>query len=309
MAAVQPSVVVVGSCNIDLVTRVPRLPLPGETLTGSSFGTYLGGKGLNQAVAARRMGATVGLIGKVGADDFGARVAAAIEEEALLSQGLLRDPQQPTGTALILVEEQRGENSIVVVPGANGTLRPADVDRAAALIQAARVVLLQLEIPLATTLHAARLAHAAGCTVVLTPAPAQPLPDALLAATDVLLPNVVELGQVQQAGAPLDPEPGARALLARGCGAVVVTLGKQGALLVTPGETRAIPALPVIAVDTVGAGDAFAGALGALLAEGLGLPAALRYAAAAGALAVTRSGALPSLPTRAAVEALLRPTV
>ena len=305
MTSSQPAVVVVGSCNMDLVTRAPRLPLPGETLTGSSFGTYLGGKGLNQAVAARRMGANVAMIGKVGADDFGARVRAALEEEAIAAQGLSLDHEQPTGAALILVEEQRGENSIVVVPGANGALTPADVDRAADLIRGARVVLLQLEIPLATTVHAAQLAHEAGCVVVLTPAPAQPLPDALLALTDVLLPNVVELAQVQDAGAELEPEQGARALLARGCGAVIVTLGRQGALLVTPHALHAQPAFPVTAVDTVGAGDALAGAIGALLAEGLELSAALRYACAAGALAVTKSGALPALPTRAAVEALL----
>jgi ribokinase len=290
---------------MDLVTRAPRLPLPGETLTGSSFGTYLGGKGLNQAVAARRMGATVAMIGKVGADDFGTRVRAALEDEAIAAAGLSVDHQQPTGAALILVEEQRGENSIVVTPGANGALTPSDVDRAADLIRGARVVLLQLEIPLATTVHAAQLAHAAGCTVVLTPAPAQPLPDALLAVTDVLLPNVVELAQIQDAEAELEPEQGARALLGRGCGAVIVTLGRQGALLVTPHATHAQPALPVTAVDTVGAGDALAGAIGALLAEGLELSAALRYACAAGALAVTKSGALPALPTRAAVEALL----
>lgn len=305
MAISQPAVVVVGSCNMDLVTRVPRLPQPGETLTGSSFGTYLGGKGLNQAVAARRMGAAVALIGKIGADDFGARVHIALEHEQIDGHTLLRDPVEPTGTALILVEEQHGENSIVVVPGANGALTPADVDQSAALLRSARVVLLQLEVPLATTLYAAELVHAAGGIVVLTPAPAQPLPEALLAVTDVLLPNVVELSQIGQASTALEPEQGARALLQRGCGAVVVTLGRQGALLVTPGEVVTIPAFPVNAIDTVGAGDAFAGALGALLAAGLELPAALRYASAAGAMAVTQAGALPSLPTRAAVEHLL----
>lgn len=308
MTASQPAVVVIGSCNMDLVTRVPRLPLPGETLTGTSFATFLGGKGLNQAVAARRMGAHVAMIGKIGTDDFGARVRAALDEEQIPADGLCDDPQTPTGTALILVEEQRGENSIVVVPGANGTLTPADIDRAATLIRGARVVLLQLEIPLATTLHAAQLARAAGCTVVLTPAPAQPLPAALLALTDVLLPNVVELGQVQQAE-QIEPEQGARALLERGCGAVVVTLGRQGALLVTPHTSQPIPAFAVDAVDTVGAGDAFAGALGALLSQGLELAPALRYASAAGALAVTKSGALPAMPLRADVEQLLRAAV
>jgi ribokinase len=299
----RPSVVVVGSCNIDLVARVPRLPLRGETLTGSAFNTYLGGKGLNQAVAARRMGANVAMVGHVGADAFGSRVAQALQDEAIDVARLQTDQQQPTGTAIILVEES-GENNIVVVPGANGALSPADIDRATEQIRTADVLLLQLEVPLATTLHAARIARAAGTRVILTPAPAQKLPPELLAATDLLVPNEVEVMQVL--GAELRPSEAARALLAQGCGAVVVTLGAQGAILVTAENETAIAPFVVTPVDTVGAGDAFVGALGAVLAAGQDLMTALRYASAAAAIAVTRAGAMASLPDRAEVEAFLR---
>lgn len=300
--AATASVVVVGSCNIDLVACVPRQPLRGETLTGTGFATYLGGKGLNQAVAARRMGATVALVGRVGADDFGQRIKDALQAESI-DAAYVETDRQPTGTALILVEE-RGDNSIVVIPGANGALTPADIDQAAELICTASVLLLQLEVPLATTLRAAQIAHEAGTTVILTPAPAQPLPPALLAATDVLIPNQIEVGQISATNA--DPAAAARALLAQGCRAVVVTLGAQGALLVTPDGEESIAPLPVTAVDTVGAGDAFAGALAASLAEGHTLTTALHYASAAGALATTQAGAVPSLPTRAAVERCLQ---
>lgn len=297
------SIVVVGSCNIDLVARVPRLPQPGETLTGTAFGTYLGGKGLNQAVAARRMGAAVALVARVGADDFGRRITAALHDEQIDVAQVRIDEQQPTGTAVILVEES-GENNIVVVPGANGALTPGDIDRAAEQIRAAKVLLLQLEVPLTTTLHAARLADAAGTTVILTPAPAQRLPAALFSATDVLVPNAVEVAQVLGTEAP--PREAAQALLAQGCGAVVVTLGAQGALLVTSEAEQTIPPFPVSPVDTVGAGDAFVGALAAGLAAGRDLSTALRYASAAGAIATTKAGAMSSLPSLSEVEQFLR---
>ncbi|MBV9787066.1 MAG: ribokinase [Chloroflexi bacterium] len=297
------SVVVVGSCNIDLVARVPRLPLPGETLTGTAFGTYLGGKGLNQAVAARRMGASVAMVARVGADDFGRRVTQALHDEGIDAAQVTIDEQQPTGTAVILVEES-GENNIVVIPGANGALTTADIDRAAEQIRAAHVLLLQLEIPLETTLHAARLAHAAETTVILTPAPAQQLPATLLAATDVLVPNEVEVTQVL--GTQARPSEAAQALLAQGCRAVVVTLGAQGALLVTAEGEQAIAPFAVTPVDTVGAGDAFVGALAAGLAAGQELTTALRYASAAGAIATTRPGAMASLPSHDEIEQFLR---
>ncbi|HEY0602286.1 MAG TPA: ribokinase [Herpetosiphonaceae bacterium] len=297
------SVVVVGSCNMDLVARVPRLPLPGETLTGTSFDTYLGGKGLNQAVAARRMGASVAMVARVGADDFGRRITQALHDEGIDAAQVQSDDPQPTGTAVILVEES-GENNIVVIPGANGALTTADIDRAAEQIRSAGVLLLQLEVPLETTLHAAQLARAAGTTVILTPAPAQRLPSALFATTDVLVPNEVEVAQVL--GTQARPSDAAQALLAQGCGAVVVTLGAQGALLVTAEGEQAIAPFAVTPVDTVGAGDAFVGALAAGLAKGQDLTIVLRYASAAGAIATTRPGAMASLPSRDEIEQFLR---
>ncbi|WP_026370203.1 ribokinase [Kallotenue papyrolyticum] len=299
----QAAVVVVGSCNMDLVTRAPRLPLPGETISGTSFGTYLGGKGFNQAVAARRMGASVALVACIGADDFGRQVEAAARQEGIATHGLTRSATAPTGTALILVQEGSGENSIVIVASANAQLTPERVAEQAATLRAARVLLLQLEVPIEASLQAARLARAAGATVILTPAPVQPLPDELLRLSDILVPNAVELRQL--AGDEHDLATAARQLLARGVGAVVITQGARGALCVTSAGEYPVAPFAVQAVDTTAAGDAFVGALAALLAEGWPLPEALRAASAAGALAVTRMGALPSLPTRPEVEAML----
>lgn len=299
----QAAVVVVGSCNMDLVTRTPRLPLPGETISGTSFGTYLGGKGFNQAVAARRLGASVALVACIGADDFGRQVETTARQEGIATHGLTRSATAPTGTALILVEEGSGENRIVIVAGANAQLTPERVAEQAATLRAARVLLLQLEVPIEASLQAARLARAAGATVILTPAPVRPLPDELLRLTDILVPNAVELQQL--AGDEHDLATAARQLLARGVGTVVITQGARGALCVTPTGEYPVAPFAVQAVDTTAAGDAFVGGLAALLAEGRPLPEALRAASAAGALAVTRMGALPSLPTRQQVEAVL----
>jgi ribokinase len=297
-------VVVVGSCNMDLVTRAQRLPERGETIGGVSFGTYLGGKGLNQAVAARRMGAQVAMIARVGADDFGDRIRESLRDEGIDAAQVQPIAGESSGTALIVVEEGSGDNMIVAVPGANGRLAPADIDAAADLLRRSRVVLLQLEVPLATLLHAARIAHAGGATVILTPAPVQPLPDDLLRVTDILVPNAVEIRRLLESD--VDPVEGARRLIARGCGAVVITQGERGATLVTHDGDQHVPPFAVAAVDTVAAGDAFVGALAAGLAEDRDLDESLRYAAAAGALAVTQPGALPSLPTRDAVESFMR---
>jgi len=288
---------------MDLVARVSRLPQRGETINGSRFDTFLGGKGLNQAVAARRMGASVAMVARVGGDAFGARIGQTLRNEGVEALHVAADAEHATGTAHIVVEDGTGDNTIVVVPGANGALGVNDVDQASALITSAHVLLLQLEVPLATVMHAAQLAHAAGVQTVLTPAPAQVLPLDLLRCVDVLLPNQVEIGQLlDQHVEPLD---GAQALIAQGCRAVVVTLGAHGALLVTGETQQQIPPFAVQAVDTVAAGDAFAGALAATLAEGRSLEDAVRYASAAGALAVTKSGALPSLPQREDVERLI----
>ncbi len=249
------------------------------------------------------MGASVAMVARVGDDEFGQRIRESLTNEGVAAAHVVPDDEQATGTAHIVVEDGTSDNTIVVVPGANGALATNDVDEAAVLIKSAGVLLLQLEVPLATVAHAAQIAHAAGVHVVLTPAPTQPLPHDLLRCVDVLLPNQVEIGQLldQQ----IEPLDGARALLAQGCGAVVVTLGAHGALLMTAETQHQIPPFAVQAVDTVAAGDAFAGALAMMLAEGRSLEDAVRYAGAGGALVVTNAGALPSLPMRADVERLI----
>ncbi|MGY1672156.1 PfkB family carbohydrate kinase [Geodermatophilus sp. SYSU D00710] len=297
------SVTVVGSLNEDVLVAVERLPRRGETVVGRGGVLAAGGKGANQAAAAARLArAGVAMVGRVGDDPAGERQVAALEEAGVDTAHVQRTPGTPTGSATIPVEDGSGENLIVVVPGANAALAPADVDVPA--VRRAAVVLLQLEVPLAAVQAAA---DAASGTVVLTPAPPRPLPPGLLQRVAVLVPNEHEL--VQLAGA----EPGARspqelAALARTLGvpAVVVTLGARGALLVPgegPASLQAPP--PVEAVDTTGAGDCFTGALGAALARGAEPADAVREAVAAAALSTTGPGARGALPDADAVRALL----
>jgi ribokinase len=299
-------VAVVGSLNLDLVFSAPRRPQAGETVVGSAFGMFVGGKGSNQAVAAARAGAHVELVGRLGADSFGRDLAAALEADGVGLRHVLRDHANGTGVAGIIVEAD-GTNSIVVVPRANGALAVRDVQRARGAIGSAAVLLLQLETPLEPSIAAARIARQAGAMVVLNPAPARPLPAELLALVDVLVPNEPEtetltgLEVKTLAGA----ERAARALLDRGVGAVVLTLGERGALVVDTAGAEAVPSFPVRVVDTTAAGDAFCGALAVALAEGRPLRAAARFACAAGALACTVLGAGPSLPRRDEIERLL----
>ncbi|MGY1660695.1 ribokinase [Geodermatophilus sp. SYSU D00705] len=297
------SVTVVGSLNEDVLVRVGRLPGRGETVIGSGTALAPGGKGANQAAAAGRLGTGVVMVGRVGADPAGERQLAALTAAGVDAGHVQRTPEAPTGTATIPVEEGSGENLIVVVPGANAELRPEDVD--VDPVRRARVVLLQLEVPLATVAAAAAVA---GGTVVLTPAPPQPLPAELLARVDVLVPNEHEL--VALAGAaPGERDPAELADLARalGAGTVVVTLGARGALLVPadgPALLQAPP--PVEPVDTTGAGDCFCGALGIALADGAAPAEAVALAVTAAALSTTGAGARGALPDAAAV-ARLRP--
>jgi ribokinase len=296
--------IVVGSSNTDLIVRAKRLPQAGETVLGGDLTTAAGGKGANQAVAAARLGARVTFVARIGTDMFGEQALASLERDGLDLRFLRRDPAAPSGVALIVVDEQ-GQNLIAVAPGANHRLTPADVAAAQPALahEGAQVMLLQLETPLETVLAAAQTGKAAGQTVILNPAPAQPLPDALYAALDFITPNEHEAAALT---GEAEPEAAARSLLARGVGVVVITLGAAGALAATrEGAAERVPGFRVQAVDTTAAGDAFNGALGTALARGLALRAAVRYAHAAAALAVTRAGAQPSLPTRAEVEALL----
>lgn len=294
-------IVVVGSANTDMVVRVPRIPSPGETVTGGTFFQADGGKGANQAVAAARFGARVALVARVGADELGDHVVAGLQTEGIDVRHVGGDPEAPTGVALIVVDSE-GENAIAVAPGANARLSVDDVEAVRPAIEAADALLLQLETPLDSVERAASIANVAEVPVILNPAPARPLPDSLLAQVDVLTPNE---GEVRALGGAAEPAVAAAELLRRGVSAVVVTLGATGALVLSEAGEVWLPAFAVEAVDTTAAGDAFNGALATSLAEGLGLEAAVRKGCAAGALAATIAGARPSLPIRARVEAFL----
>ena len=300
-------VAVVGSFNMDLVFGAARLPEPGETVSGSAFGMFIGGKGANQAVAAARAGAHVEMIGRLGSDPFGKDVTAALEGEGIRLRYVVRDPHEGTGVAGIVVAID-GTNSIVVVPRANARLSEADVRKARSAIAAADVLLLQLEVPLEASLAAAKIARQAGVKVVLNPAPARDLPEALYALVDILTPNESETRFLTDVhvSTPDGAAEAARILRTRGVKTVLMTLGERGALLMEEGaRPREIPTYPVEPVDTTAAGDAFCGALAVALAEGRPMEDAAHFACAAGALACTVMGAGPSLPTRAAIEALL----
>ncbi|MBE1592082.1 ribokinase [Nonomuraea angiospora] len=289
-------VVVVGSANADLVVQVERHPAPGETVLGSQPAVHPGGKGANQAVAAARLGARVALLGRVGADGHGRLLRESLERDGV-DLGHLRDTAAASGIAMIAVGP-RGDNSIIVAPGANARLTEGDVLDAAPLLRSAPVVSLQLEIPLPAVLAAARLARRA----VLNLSPAVAVPDELLALCDPLVVNEHEAALLL--GAPGEPERQARELLARGPRSVVITLGADGAVVAEDGVVQAVPSPRVAAVDTTGAGDAFTGALAWRLAAGEPLTEAAAFAARVGAAAVRRPGAQDSYPTLAEVEEL-----
>jgi ribokinase len=280
-------VCVVGSANLDLVATTLRIPGPGETVLGDGYAEHAGGKGLNQAVAAARSGAQVAFVGCVGDDEAGRRMHAVLAADGI-DAAAVTTSTAPTGRALIVVDGN-GENSIVVVPGANH-----DVTLPESLPDAA-VVLCQLEVPLDRVAQALAAGKRAGATTILNPAPAAPLPTDLLAAFDIVVPNEHE---VELLG-------GVAALLAAGCGAVVVTRGGAGVDLHTDEGVAHCPAFAVDVVDTTGAGDAFCGALAARLAAGDELQRAVRWASAAGALATTVVGAVPAQPTAESIRALL----
>jgi ribokinase len=290
---------------MDLIARSPRIPQPGETILGGDFCTAPGGKGANQAVAAARLGAQVSMVGRVGSDTFAQNLLASLAASGVDHRHVIQDAQAATGVALIVVDDG-GQNSIVVAPGANARLSPTDVDAARAAIAAAGVLLLQLESPLEAVARAAELAHAHGVTVVLNPAPARELPAELLALVDVLVPNESETAILTGLPASGQAEVQAAALLELGVGAALLTLGERGALLARPEGTKHVPAFRVTPVDTTAAGDAFVGGFAAALAEEKSPIEAVRWGCAAGALATTKLGAQPSLPTRQEVEALLK---
>ena len=287
-------VIVVGSVNIDLVVTGRTLPAPGETVIGGRFAQHHGGKGGNQAVAAARLGATTSFVGAVGGDDFGRSARAALEAERIDVSELRTLPDQATGVALILVDAH-GENSIAVASGANGAVTPEQVAASVAALAPGPgdVVLVGHEIPTAAVAEALRAAGERGATTILNPAPASGLDAETVALAELVTPNEGELATLHQAGVRAER--------------LLVSLGSEGADLRTPDGSVRIPALPVEAVDTVGAGDTLNGALAAALATGLPFEAAARRAVAAASLAVTKPGAREGMPTIDALEAALRP--
>ncbi|MFF3202534.1 ribokinase [Streptomyces sp. NPDC002962] len=293
---------VVGSANADLVIDVERRPAAGETVLGSDLAVHPGGKGANQAVAAARLGARTALLARVGEDAYGrllldSQRAAGVDTAGVLVGGA------PTGVALITVDPS-GDNSIVVSPGANGRLTPADVRAAGGLLHASRVVSAQLEIPLETVVEVVRNL-APGSRFVLNPSPPRPLPAEVLAACDPLIVNEHEAKVILGGpGASGEPEDWARLLLAKGPKSVVVTLGSEGALVASAEGVFRVSSVKVAAVDTTGAGDSFTAALAWRLGTGSALAEAAAYAARVGAAAVTRRGAQESFPTAREVEAL-----
>jgi ribokinase len=298
-------VVVVGSTNTDMTVRVPRLPAPGETISGGDFRVTGGGKGANQAVAAARAGASVLFVTALGTDDIGDRAFQSLAAEAIDLRFVRRVADAPSGIALILVDDA-GENVIAVAAGANAALRPEDVEAIETAVEPGDVVLVQLEIPPSTVEAAAALAHRRGARVILNPAPARPLPDPLLAAVSVLTPNEHEaVALAARGGGIVDLERMAAALHDRGVPDVLITLGAAGVLVSSAAGSLRIPAFAVEAVDTTAAGDVFNGALAVALIEGLTLTDAVRFASAAAAISVTRPGARASAPHRAEIDAWL----
>lgn len=299
-------VIVFGSINMDLVVRTPKLPVAGETLTGHDFYSAPGGKGANQAVAAARLGATTGMVGRVGNDIFARELLDSLRKNRVDVNAVELDTEHPSGVAVIAVDDE-SENSIIVIPGANGMVGSADVRRLVGILEGASVLLVQLEIPMDAVSAAAQAARRSSIRVVLDPAPAQTLPVDLYQHIDYLTPNEVEAGIL--AGFKINSvdraREAARLLLERGVGNVIVKMGKTGAFWCNRVEEEFFNAYQVESIDTVAAGDAFNGAFAVALAEGIEIRQAIRWGMAAGALSTTVKGAQPSMPDRSAVEKLM----
>jgi ribokinase len=296
----KPSIVVVGSVNMDLVIRVLRMPAPGETIAGSGFRTIPGGKGANQAVAAARMGAQVHLIGSIGGDDFGVRLSKRLADEGIDLTCLSVLEDESTGVAMIILDAN-GQNSIVLSPGANGRVTPDQIEAGADTIAGAHILVCQLETPLTAVARAVDIAHDNGVPVILNPAPAVPLDRSLLAKVNYLIPNETEaslLSAVQVVDRET-AEAAARRLMDEGVEQVLITLGDKGVVCALKDRTMfSVPAISVPVVDTTGAGDTFVGSLAMELASGKPIREAVRYAQYAAALKVTKLGAQTSIPYR-----------
>lgn len=293
-------ITVVGSYATGLTLKVKRLPTTGETVLASGYRVDYGGKGSNQAVGCARLGMDVALVARIGKDAFGEMALRLYREEGIDAGSLYQTAEYSTGVGFILVEAETGNNCIALDPGANELLSAADVAQCDAAFETAAVVLTQLEIPTATAEAALARARAIGATTILNPAPVRPLPASVLRLVDVLTPNQTEanvlIGRSPDAG--IEPEEVAGDLIRAGVRQVVMTLGKKGALIVTASSSRHVPAMPMSAVDTTGAGDAFNAGLAAALASGESLESAVEFAVVTGGMAVTREGVIPSLPRR-----------
>ncbi len=291
------SIVVIGSSNTDMVVRTSKFPVPGETIMGGEFFMFSGGKGANQAVAAARMGAAVVFVGKAGDDIFGHRAMEELRKEGIDTNYCSTDSDKASGTALILVDE-KGENEIVVAPGANEALAAADIAKVALLMQAGTVVLLQLEIPLDTVIYAAQTAFAAGARVVLNPAPARPLPAAIFACLYLITPNETEAELLTGTKVTdrYSAKTAAAVLLKAGVQQVIITMGAQGAFFTDGKIELMIPSPEVQAVDSTAAGDVFNGVLATAIAGIVDWQAAIAHACKAAAISVTRMGAQASMP-------------
>jgi len=296
-------ILVVGSLNADLVVRTPRFPQPGETISGDDLQVIPGGKGANQAVAASRLGANVSMLGRVGRDNFGNFLLENLKSNKVNSQLVQRD-NASTGTAVIVVDGN-GQNSIVLSAGANGNVSLPDVKLAS--FSTFNLLLLQLEIPTPTVLSAARLAKENGVRVLLNPAPAREVPSELISLADFIIPNETELSLLtnQPVNDIPSAEQAAKILLECGAQNVIVTLGSNGALIVTHTITKHIPSFKVDVADTTAAGDAFIGGFATAQLQDGSLEDAVRYGCACGALAATKFGAQPSLPTKEEVESFM----
>ena len=295
-----PRITVVGSYAAGLTMKVQCLPSAGETLLGTGYRVDYGGKGSNQAVGCARLGAKVSFVAKIGKDAFGEMALGLYRDEGIDVSHVTQTANAPTGVGFIIVEAANGHNCITIDPGANELLTAADIFHCDRVFNAPQVVLTQLEIPVEAAEAALLRGRECGAMTILNPAPVRPLPSSVLQMVDVLTPNEVEARVLtgRSPGAPSEPEAVGCELVRTGVKQVVMTLGEKGALIVSASSSTHIPAVPVSALDTTGAGDAFNAGLAVALASGANLEAAVQFAVATGALAVTKEGVIPSLPDR-----------
>lgn len=301
------SIVVFGSINMDLVARTPRLPSPGETITGKVFQTFPGGKGANQAVACSRLGANTFMVGRVGDDEFGENLKEELEKAGVDHENVIVDTNTSSGVALIAVEDS-AENFIIVIPGANGKVDDQDLKRLNAVLTRSEVLLLQLEIPLEMVGAAAKLAKENNVQVILDPAPAQVLSEEIYPLLDIITPNEIETELL--VGFPLetkeDAAKAAKILRDRGASNVIIKMGSRGAFALMGDQEEFFKPYQVATVDTVAAGDAFNGALAVALSEHLPVEKAIQWGMAGGALSVTKKGAQSAMPERNELNELLK---